>query len=112
MELEIGLVFKINCINCERDSLYIVTGQNLHFFWQESKNNQNSWISETHSYHVNLSPFIPSSLSLPLKLLPWDVEVSSETVSNWAGSREGPGGNDNDCLQGPDTELTHNIFFT
>lgn len=91
--------------------LFILWWGKIYIFWQESKNNQNSWISETHSYHVNVSPLVSSPVSLQPGLLPWDVEVSSGTVSNWAGSREGSGSNDKGCFQGPDTMLTHSICY-
>lgn len=61
MELEIGLVFKIDCINCERDSLYIVTGQNLHFFDKKVK------IIKTHEFQrptITMSDNPPSFLHL------------------------------------------------
>ena len=90
---------------------YIVTGKILHVFDKEVK------IIKTHEfqcpppYHVTLSPFVPSSLCLPLRWLPWDVEVSSGTANNRAGSRERPGSNDNDCFQCSNTVLTHIIGY-
>lgn len=91
--------------------LFILWQGKIYIFWQESKNNQNSWILETHSCHVSRSPLVSSPLSLQLGPLPWDAEVSSGTGSNWAGSREGPGSNDNGRSQDPDTMLTCIICY-